>query len=161
MCWVPYMAAHIWMVFVKPPANSDEDTMPYILEFSVMFVALSNSFINPIVILLTNRDYKRKIRQILYIRCGCFEESIMDERSDADSSDTQKKSDIPIQNIFEICKPDLEVMNAKRLAKRSESCTSTTTIDIIADVVEYETSLCDINENKSHPDANVPDLVMK
>ena len=149
------------MVFVKPPANLDEDTMPYILEFSVMFVALSNSFINPIVILLTNRDYKRKIRQILYIRCGCFEESIMDERSDFDSSDTQKKSDVPIHNIFEKLKPGLEGTAAATELKYSDSYASSTTVDIISDVCEHETNLSDVNKNNSHPNVNIPDLVVK
>ena len=161
ICWVPYLGAHTWMVFVKPQATLDEETMPYILEFSVMFVALSNSFINPIVILLTNRDYKRKIRQLLYLRCGCFEESIMDERSDLDTSDTLRKSEVPVKNTFDKTKYDLKRTSVVTLDKCSEIHTSTTTVDIISDLQEHETNLSDDCEILHQTIANVSDLVVK
>ena len=138
---------------MKPKATSDEETMPYILEFSVMFVALSNSFINPIVILLTNRDYKRKIRQLLHVRCGCFEESIMDGGSDLDSSETARKSESSVRSTLHGLKGSLVILD-----KCSEIHTSTTTVGIIREVAENETTLSDCSERTKD---TVPEFVVK
>ena len=144
---------------MKPKATLDEETMPYILEFSVMFVALSNSFINPIVILLTNRDYKRKIRQLLYIRCGCFEESIMDERSDLDTSDTARKSEASVRSTSgSTCTLHHFKGSIVILDKCSEIHTSTTTLDIVSELQENETKLSDDSEQTN---VTGPDFVVK
>ncbi|XP_052274326.1 histamine H2 receptor-like [Dreissena polymorpha] len=69
VCWLPYVAAHIWMTNVRNISHSEE-SMPYILEFVVMCIALLNGFINPVVLMLSNRDHRREIRSLILRRLG-------------------------------------------------------------------------------------------
>lgn len=60
-----------------------EQSMPYILEFVVMCVALLNGLINPVVIMLSNRDYRKEIKSLLFKR---FRMNNGDDRSDTEST---------------------------------------------------------------------------
>ena len=79
VCWLPYLGAHVWMTTVRNLSHAEE-SMPYIMEFVVMCVALTNGLINPVVIMLSNRDYRKEIKIIFSHRF-----SSMEERSDTDS----------------------------------------------------------------------------
>lgn len=79
-CWLPYIVAHVWMTSVRNISYNSK-SMPYILEFVVMCVALLNGLINPVVIMLSNRDYRREIKSLLYRRFGIYSP---EDRSETD-----------------------------------------------------------------------------
>lgn len=82
VCWLPYLGAHIWMTTVDNLSHRRE-SMPYILEFAVMCVALLNGFINPVVIMLSNRDYRKELKGLLFKRFGM---SNSEDRSETEST---------------------------------------------------------------------------
>lgn len=53
-----------------------------------MCVALLNGLINPVVIMVSNRDYRREIKSVLYRRFGIYSP---DDRSDAEYTPTTQR----------------------------------------------------------------------
>ncbi|WAR24918.1 ADA1A-like protein [Mya arenaria] len=91
VCWLPYLCAHIWMTTVRNISHAEE-SMPYILEFVVMCVALLNGLINPVVLMLSNRDHRREIRTVLSRRFGILGSSSEDTwEPDTDSLSLQTR----------------------------------------------------------------------
>ncbi|KAL4235532.1 hypothetical protein ACF0H5_003929 [Mactra antiquata] len=85
-CWLPYLGAHVWMTTIRNISHHRE-SMPYILEFVVLCIGLLNGLINPVVIMLTNRDYRKEIKSLL---CKRFRN--IDDRSDTDSINNNTQS---------------------------------------------------------------------
>lgn len=86
----------------------------------------------------------------------------MDERSDFDSSDTQRRlSDVPANCASEKTEQGVKRTSVVTLDKCSGVHTSTTTVDIISDLQENETILCNENETLRKVSICVPDLVVK
>ena len=84
--------------------SQDTESMPYILEFIVMCIALLNGFVNPVVIMFSNRDYTRRIKLLMFRRFGLFKDEIMEERSDNESSVTnlRRSQQYKSVNLIEI-----------------------------------------------------------
>ncbi|KAL3867859.1 hypothetical protein ACJMK2_040705 [Sinanodonta woodiana] len=97
ICWVPYIVFQTWVAATVQDTRPDHE-IPYIQEFAVSYLAAANCFLNPIGIIITNRDYKRKLKKLMCKRFGCFKEAINNSRSNSDSSVVRKTNQI--QNIF-------------------------------------------------------------
>ncbi|XP_045159888.2 histamine H2 receptor-like [Mercenaria mercenaria] len=87
ICWLPYLGAHVWMATIRNLSHNKE-SMPYILEFVVMCIALVNGLINPVVIMLSNRDYRKELKSLLFKR---FAATSPEERSETESTPAHPK----------------------------------------------------------------------
>lgn len=125
-CWLPYIVAHVWMTTVRNISHNKE-SMPYILEFVVLCVALMNGLINPVVIMVSNRDYRREIKSVLYRRFGIYSP---DDRSDAEYTPTtqrrlEAKSSDLTRTFRTIPEFHLEVASPKNVVLKKQDSTGT------------------------------------
>lgn len=92
--------------------------MPYIMEFVVMCIALLNGLINPVVLMLSNRDYRKEIRLIFSHR---FSLSSEDNRSDTDSVTIHSRRCQNLSKTFQSMQ-DVHVVPSEELQlKKQES----------------------------------------
>ena len=125
VCWLPYLGAHVWMTTVRNLSHAEE-SMPYIMEFVVMCVALTNGLINPVVIMLSNRDYRKEIKIIFSHRF-----SSMEERSDTDSITFHSRRSHTLSKTFQSIQ-DVHVVPSETLQLKKQD--SVASIDSSSDV---------------------------
>lgn len=136
-----------------------EESMPYIMEFVVMCIALLNGLINPVVLMLSNRDYRKEIRLILSHR---FSSSSLEERSDTDSVTFHSRRS-HLSKTFQSMQ-DVQVAPAPescQLKKQdSDSCLDTTSdgLDICRLQITVVANLQECKKLMSHSCRNSVDL---
>lgn len=135
-----------------------EESMPYIMEFVVMCIALLNGLINPVVLMLSNRDYRKEIKLILSHR---FSHS-MEERSDTDSITFHSRRSHNLSKTFQSMQ-DVQVVPAEtRQLKKQDSDSGTEAssdaLDICRLQVTVVANLQECKELMSHSCRNSVDL---
>lgn len=62
-CWTPYVITNIWHLFHQ------EEMLNYKLEFTMTLFTYFNCFINPLIFILLNKEYRSYVRKIfLHLR---------------------------------------------------------------------------------------------
>ncbi|PVD23597.1 hypothetical protein C0Q70_16869 [Pomacea canaliculata] len=58
MCWGPYVILNFWSV------NNETKPIPYSADLFTTLLAFANSCVNPVLFVLLNKDFRRRVRML-------------------------------------------------------------------------------------------------